>query len=111
VFGVFAQLDRAMVVKRLRDGRMVKAATGRKAVGAYAYGYRRHGKGRERDAAPEPTEQQAVRRIMELRSENKSYREIVRTLEAEGHRPRRADQWSPMSVRNIVCREVEPSAA
>jgi DNA invertase Pin-like site-specific DNA recombinase len=111
VVGVFAQLDRAMVVKRLRDGRTAKASTGRKAVGAYAYGYRGHGKGRERDATPEPTEQEAVRMIVELRRSGKSYREIVAALEAEGHRPRRADRWSPMSVRNIACREVESSAA
>lgn len=48
VFGVFAQLDRAMVTQRLRDGRSAKAATSRKAVGAYPYGYRGAGKGRAR---------------------------------------------------------------
>ena len=34
VVGVFAELDRRMVVKRLRDGRAAKSATGRKAVGS-----------------------------------------------------------------------------
>jgi DNA invertase Pin-like site-specific DNA recombinase len=38
VMGVFAELDRKMVAKRLRDGRLAKAAAGRKAVGDYPFG-------------------------------------------------------------------------
>ena len=93
--GVFAQLDRSQVVKRLRDGRRAKAASGRKAVGAYAYGYRGQGTGRDRDAAPEPTEQLAVRRIVELRREGASFRIIASTLDAAGHKPRRAANGQP----------------
>ena len=105
VFGVFAELDRKMVTKRLRDGRKAKAATGRHAVGAYAYGYRGAGKGRDRDASPDQPEQVAVRRIAELRRAGTSYRAIAATLEAESLRPRRAERWSPMAVRNIAIRE------
>ena len=50
--GVFAELDRKMVAKRLRDGRVAKAAAGRKAVGEYPFGYAATGKGRERDVGP-----------------------------------------------------------
>ena len=103
--GVFAQLDRGQVVKRLRDGRRSKAASGRKAVGAYAYGYKGHGAGRERDAVPDNAEQAGVRRINELRREGASYRAIASTLDAEGHPPRRAKAWSPMAVRNVAIRE------
>jgi DNA invertase Pin-like site-specific DNA recombinase len=103
--GVFAQLDRGQVVKRLRDGRKAKAASGRKAVGAYAYGTRGHGTGRERDAVADPVEAVAVRRIVELRQAGESYRTIAAALDAEGHRPRRAEQWSPMAVRNVALRE------
>ena len=106
VFGVFAQLDRAMVTKRLRDGRAAKAATGRKAVGAYAYGYRPSGKGAERDAASDEAEQVAVRRIGELRREGRSYRDIAKVLDAElrprpafelvgNGRPKRCDPHRP----------------
>jgi DNA invertase Pin-like site-specific DNA recombinase len=105
VAGVFAQLDRGQVVKRLRDGRRAKAATGRKAVGAYRYGYRGHGSGRDRDSAPDPTEQAGVRRIVELRRQGASYRTIGATLDVEGHRPRRAASWSAMAVRNVALRE------
>jgi DNA invertase Pin-like site-specific DNA recombinase len=105
VQGVFAQLDRAMITKRLRDGRRAKAAAGRKAVGQYAYGYEAAGRGRERDAAPREDEQRTVRRIVELRATGASYRAIAAALDGEGLRPRRAEHWSPMAVRNIAVRE------
>lgn len=106
VQGVFAELDRKTVVKRLRDGRKAKAATGRKAVGVYAYGYEGKGQGRERDAAPLDAEQEAVRRIVELRAAGASYRTIATTLDTEGLKPRKAASWSAMSVRNIAMREM-----
>jgi DNA invertase Pin-like site-specific DNA recombinase len=104
VVGVFAELDRRMVVKRLHDGRAAKAAAGRHATGSYAYGYEGAGKGRARDAAPRTDEQAAVARIVELRSAGESYRSIAATLDAEGHRPRRAASWSAIAVRSVAQR-------
>lgn len=106
VMGTFAELDRKMVAKRLRDGRRAKAAAGRKAVGDYAYGFRGVGKGRERDAGIDEGEQVAVRRILELRDAGQSYRQIAAALDDEGLKPRRADSWSAMSVRNVAVRAV-----
>lgn len=111
VQGVFAELDRKTIVKRLRDGRKAKAAEGRHAVGAYAYGYEGTGKGRERDAAPRCDEQQAVTRILALRSAGESYRSIAATLDADGIRPRRAAAWSAMAVRSIVQRAERSTVA
>lgn len=108
--GVFAQLDRAQVVKRLRDGRRAKAAAGRHAAGSYPYGFAGVGRGRDRDAAPLEAEQQAVRRILELRSAGQSYRAIAATLDAEGHRPRRAGSWSAAAVRKVALREQDRAA-
>lgn len=110
VVGVFAELDRRMVVKRMRDGRAAKASTGKKAVGAYAYGYAGSGKGRSRDAAPDPAEQSAVARIVELRREGRSFRQIAATLDAEGLKPRRAQSWSAMTVSKIAYREMGEDA-
>lgn len=108
IVGVFAQLDRALVSKRLRDGRAAKAAAGRHSVGAYAYGTHGTGKpGRGRDAAPVPadhTEAQALARIVAMRSDGASFRAICAALDAEGLSPRRAESWSPMSVRRIAQR-------
>jgi len=108
--GVFAQLDRALVVKRMKDGREAKAATGRHAAGEYPFGYRGVGEGKDRDAAPDPDEQATLSKIMELRSVGQSYRAIAERLDAEGLRPRRAANWSSMAVRNIVTREQEREA-
>lgn len=104
VQGVFAELDRKTVVKRLRDGRKAKAADGKHAVGAYAFGTQGVGKGRERDAGEHADEQKAVKRIVELRTGGASYREICAALDAEKLKPRRATAWQPGAVRNVALR-------
>lgn len=100
--GVFAQLDRAMITKRLRDGRRIKAEHGGHASGVYPYGSRGVSDGRRIDAAPHPTEQVAVERIVELRRRGESYRAIAASLDSEGLKPRRAATWSAMSVRSVA---------
>lgn len=102
VQGVFAQLDRATVVKRMRDGRKAKAAAGRKATGSYAYGTKATGEGRDRDAGPREDEQRAVQFILAQRGHGDSYRTIAAALDEAGMSPRRAASWSPMSVRAVV---------
>jgi DNA invertase Pin-like site-specific DNA recombinase len=104
IIGAFAELDRKLISKRLKDGRRQKAASGRHAVGDYRFGTRGAGTGRERDAAADEVEQVAVRRVVELRAEGASYRDIAARLDAEGLRPRRAMSWSPASVRNVALR-------
>jgi len=102
--GVFSELDRRMIVKRLRDGRATKAAKGKHAVGLYPYGSKGGGAGLDRDAVPDDAEQVAVQRIVALRTEGKSYREVCAALEADGIRPRTAEHWSPATVRKIALR-------
>jgi DNA invertase Pin-like site-specific DNA recombinase len=101
VVGVFAELDRRMVTKRLRDGRAAKAMAGRKSVGAYRYGYTGAGKGKNRDSAPHAEEQEVIRLILRRRGDGCSYRAIAAELDACGYAPRRAERWSPMTVRSI----------
>jgi hypothetical protein len=59
------------------------------------------GKGRARDAVPNPDEQSTVARILELRKAGLPYRTIAQTLDAEGRKPRRATSWSAMAVRAV----------
>jgi DNA invertase Pin-like site-specific DNA recombinase len=106
VIGGVAQLERSLIAKRMRDGRAAKKAANKHSVGSYRFGKRGNGVGRDRDAADDDDEQATIRRIIELRLSGASYREIAGTLDAEGHRPRRAERWSPMSVRNIAEREL-----
>lgn len=105
VVGVFSELERRMVTKRLKDGRDAKRATGRKATGSYAYGFAGAGRGRNRDAVPVSDEQEVVRTIVRFREQGLSYREIVRRLDSADIKPRRADGWSPMTVRAIALRD------
>jgi DNA invertase Pin-like site-specific DNA recombinase len=100
MLGVFAQLERAMITKRMRSGRRLKRQNGGYAGGGPALGF----KAESGKLVPDETEQVVLERIRELHGEGKSLREIARTLEAEGHRPKRAAKWQPESIRRIVGR-------
>ena len=90
--GVFHELDRRIIVKRLRDGRVTAAAQGRHAVGDYAYG--------ERDA----DEAAMVELVHVLHAEGQSLRAIIATLDAEGYRPRRGQRFHPSTISRILAR-------
>jgi DNA invertase Pin-like site-specific DNA recombinase len=99
--GVFFQLDRAMIVKRLRDGRRHKAETGGYAHGRPPYGWRAEGGELVEDEA----EQVVLARIQQLHAEGSSLRTIAAALEAEGHRPRRGQRWHPNTLARILERQ------
>jgi DNA invertase Pin-like site-specific DNA recombinase len=105
VMGAVIEFEKRQAVKRMRGGMLAKAATGRKATGSYAFGYRGEGKGRERDAKPDPEEQPTIRAILDLRAAGASYREICDALNLAGHRTKRGGDWSPMTVKRIHDRE------
>lgn len=106
VMGAVAEFEKNQAVKRMRDGKRAKAAAGGKAVGAYAFGWRGEGSGRQRDAAPDPAEQETVRRILALRDDGHSYREIAALLSADNASTRFGrDRWAPMTIKRIYDRE------
>lgn len=99
--GVFSELERSMIVKRLKDGRRTKAQKGEYAYGSPHYGYRAEGGALVADQG----EQAALERIQELRAEGRSYREVASILTQEGFRPKRSDRWHVESLRRIVARQ------
>jgi DNA invertase Pin-like site-specific DNA recombinase len=107
MMAVFHQLDRAMIVTRLKGGREVKAQ-----AGGYAYGAPRFGtRAEEGELVPDPAEAATVARIAELRGqldpetgEPTSLRKIAATLEREGHRPKRGDRWHAQTVARVLAR-------
>jgi DNA invertase Pin-like site-specific DNA recombinase len=103
--GVFAQLDRAMLVKRLRNGRAEKDRRGGYAYGAPPYGWRAEG----RELVPDPDEQEIRRRMAELIEAGQSLRQIADALNAEGVRARRG-RWHPQTVARALEREGEAVA-
>lgn len=98
--GIFHQLDRSLINKRLRDGRRTKReATGR-AEGAPPYGYRAAAGGLvEVDA-----EQAGLRRMEELDRAGASTRAIAKALDEEGHPTKRGGKWSSAAVSRILTR-------
>jgi DNA invertase Pin-like site-specific DNA recombinase len=89
--GVFFQLDRAMIVKRLKDARRHKADRWPRPWGSAV---RVEGGGQGTRGGP--AEQAALFRIRALHSDGKSLRAIA--LESEGHRPHRGGRWHPNTV-------------
>lgn len=111
MMGVFAELDRRTLVKRMRDGIRAKAATGKKATGSYAYGYHADGKGRDRDAVPDTNEQAVINLIRNMRDAGTSYRRICEALNKGGYRTKRGRNWAPTTVQRIYSREMSQVSA
>ena len=88
--GVFAQLDRALVIKRLRDGRRAKVASGGKGSGSYPYGWDRHGE--------VASEQRVLTYVRRLRNMGQTWQAIADDLNAEGLVPRTAPRWTAANV-------------
>ena len=101
MMGVFAQLDRAMVVARMRAGRRAKEAKGGYAgKGSPRFGQRSEGG----ELVADSFEQATIARIVELDGHGFSLRQIAATLEAEGLRPKRGGRWHPTVIRRTLAR-------
>jgi DNA invertase Pin-like site-specific DNA recombinase len=101
VLGAVNEYERSMIALRLRSGRRRKAERGGFAFGSPAYGYRAT---EARELAPEPAEQAAIARLVELHDEGRSLRAIANVLTVEGHRPKRGDRWHPTTVARVLAR-------
>jgi len=101
VLGAISQYERAVIAARMAAGRAAKAARGGYAgFGSPAFGQRSIDKKLVADEA----EQAAVTRILELRDEGLSLREIIARLDAEGIPAKRGGGWSPSTVSRVLAR-------
>ena len=98
--GVWAELEAAMIRKRLRDGRRAKREAGGYAEGAPPFGFRAD----EGALVPDPDEAAVVDRIVSMYAAESSYRQIVEALTADGVPTKRGGRWHPATVRHIVRR-------
>jgi DNA invertase Pin-like site-specific DNA recombinase len=98
MMGVFAQLERSMIVARLRRGREMKRASGGYAAGRPRYGYRAD----DGSLVALPEEQRTTKLAKRLRKRGLSYRQIADRLEAEGMLPRSGGRWHPPMVSRLV---------
>jgi DNA invertase Pin-like site-specific DNA recombinase len=100
ILGAVAEYERSMIRLRLVAGRRRKAERGGYAYGSPHYGVRAEGGALVAD----PEETAAVARILELRDQGRSLREIAAVLTSEGYRPKRSKVWHPESLRRVVSR-------
>ena len=98
MMGVFGQLERAMIVARLRRGRRAKEEMGGYAQGRPPYGYRAEGGG----LVKARKEQEAITAARRLRKKGLSYRQIAARLEADGMVPRSGGRWHPPMVARLI---------
>lgn len=102
VLGAVSEYERSMIALRLKAGRARKAEKGGYAHGAPPFGYRADGG----ELVPDETEYPALRRMLELHAEGLSTRKIAARLEAEGHRPKRAECFSSATIAAIIRRRI-----
>jgi DNA invertase Pin-like site-specific DNA recombinase len=93
--GVFAELDRRLIIKRLRDGRRAKAAQGGKAVGRYPFGWSKDGQ--------VTREQRVLVALRDLRGDGLRWQDVADWLNAGGaaYRPRSADSWTAAGLAKV----------
>lgn len=101
VQGVFAQLERAMIAKRLRDARRSKARRGQHANGPAPYGWRTQ----DGELIPVAAEQSLLDCIRKERAAGLNQTEIAEVLNGAGRRTREGSAWSQPIVSRILRRD------
>lgn len=90
--GVFAELDKGLLVNKLRKAREAKKATTGRCEGRKPYGAK-------------PGEQGTLKKIFRLRqAKHLSYREIVQRLNKSGVRTRYGKRWNPGTIKRVIDR-------
>lgn len=100
VLGAVAEYERSMIALRLRSGRRRKAEKGGYAYGSPGYGW----KAEDGELVAIESEQQTLRRALELRNKGASLRAIAQVLEGEKRLPRRAEHWHPVVLSRMLSR-------
>lgn len=101
VQGVFAQLDRALIAKRLRDARRNKARKGQHANGPAPFGWRTKGG----ELIPVPSELAVLDLIRKHRAAGLNQTRIANDLNAVGLRTREGAPWSQQVVSRVLHRD------
>lgn len=101
ILGAVNEYEKSMIVLRMKSGRQLKAARGGFAYGSAPFGMM----ARDKELVPDAAEQVALARMRELRTDGKGYREIARTLDAEGVASKRGGSWSGVTVERALRRD------
>lgn len=105
MMGVFAQLEKNMIVSRMSGGRKQKARGGGYAGGGAAIGYTatRGGKVLQLDKGKAPT----VKRVFEMKAEMPGWtlQQLADQLNREGHTTAQGKQFKSMQVKRVLDRQ------
>jgi DNA invertase Pin-like site-specific DNA recombinase len=102
MMGVFAQLERSMAIKRMKNGRQTKAEQGGFAYGSPAFGQ----SSQDKKLVKNDSEQVVIARIREMDAKGDSIRAICAALNAEGLPSKRGRKWHPQTVARVLNRDV-----
>lgn len=91
--GVFAELDRSMLVAKLRKARQRKRAEGIRVEGRKPYGFH-----------PDRPEEKGTLALMVSLSKDQNAQQIAEELNGRGIKPRSGKKWHTNSVRRILAR-------
>ncbi len=105
--GVFHQLDRGLIVKRLTEGRTAKGEKG-----GYAYGAPRYGQQSvDKTLTPDELEEQHVQQMERWRDEEGlSIRAITARLNEQGIPSKRGGRWHPTTVARLLSPDAREKA-
>ncbi|MFJ8589540.1 recombinase family protein [Streptomyces sp. NPDC093595] len=106
VMGAAAQLERGLIVKRLKGGRRTKAANGGYATGAPAYGQ----KAVNKELAEDSGEAEVLAQMRQWQAEGVSIRGIVDRLNAARVPSKRGGKWHPTTVARLLNPEARQAA-
>lgn len=101
ILGAIAEYERALIVMRLRGGKLAKQAEGGYIGGRVPYGKRLTDDGR---IIPDEYEVDVIQRMQSMRSDGASFRQICSTLNAADIRTKEGSEWVPPTVRSILLR-------
>ena len=100
MLGVIGQYEKALIRGRLTAGKAAKVAEGGYSGGRPAYGT----KASNRELVANPDEEVIVEKVVTMRKQGSSYRQIAKSLAASGLITRSGGPWNPNQVRRIAQR-------
>ena len=106
IAAVFTELERRMIAKHLRDGRLAKKARGGHSVGPAPYGYTT----KDGVLSEVPAEQAALRLMRRLHSEGKTTRDIAAALNEGDHPTQRGGTWASATDSRILARRTKQAS-
>ncbi|MEW6008170.1 MAG: recombinase family protein [Candidatus Omnitrophota bacterium] len=99
---IFAELEKDVIMMRMREGRINKAKNGERACGPLAFGFRKTDNGMEID----PAESSWVQKIFQWKIKGLSYTEIIRKLSRAGVVSKRQKPFSIEGLKYVLRNEI-----